>query len=72
MSYALLSHKFLNYCGYGEITEWSNKPTVKVAVTVDAAAAVLELVMDRQAYELLAQQFHYEQFTVRFVATSSC
>ncbi|XP_020241748.1 probable uridine nucleosidase 2 [Asparagus officinalis] len=31
---------------YAEITEWSNKPTVKVAVTVDASA-VLELVMDR-------------------------
>lgn len=31
---------------YGEITEWSNKPKVKVAVTVDASA-ILELVMDR-------------------------
>lgn len=31
---------------YGEITEWSNKPTVKVAVTIDAPA-VFELVMDR-------------------------
>lgn len=31
---------------YGEITEWSNKPKIKVAVTVDASA-VLELVMDR-------------------------
>ncbi|XP_073007047.1 probable uridine nucleosidase 2 isoform X2 [Typha latifolia] len=31
---------------YGEITEWTNKPTVKVAVTVDAPAMV-ELVMER-------------------------
>lgn len=34
---------------YGEITEWSNKPTVKVAVTVDAPA-VVELVMERLMY----------------------
>uniref|UniRef100_A0ACD5VCI6 Uncharacterized protein n=1 Tax=Avena sativa TaxID=4498 RepID=A0ACD5VCI6_AVESA len=31
---------------YGEITEWSGKPTVKVAVTVDAPA-VVELMMQR-------------------------
>ncbi|KAK7273432.1 hypothetical protein RIF29_14481 [Crotalaria pallida] len=31
---------------FGEITEWSNKPSVKVAVTVDAPR-VLKLVMDR-------------------------
>ncbi|OUZ99298.1 Inosine/uridine-preferring nucleoside hydrolase domain [Macleaya cordata] len=31
---------------FGEVTEWSDKPTVKVAVTVDAPA-VLELVMER-------------------------
>ncbi|XP_061357919.1 probable uridine nucleosidase 2 [Gastrolobium bilobum] len=31
---------------FGEITEWSNKPTVKVAVTVDAPR-VVKLVMDR-------------------------
>ncbi|KAJ1401424.1 Ribonucleoside hydrolase-like [Sesbania bispinosa] len=31
---------------FGEITEWSNKPTVKVAVTVDAPK-VVKLVMDR-------------------------
>ncbi|KAG1331257.1 Uridine nucleosidase 1 [Cocos nucifera] len=31
---------------YAEITEWSNKPTVKVAVTVDAPA-IVELVVDR-------------------------
>ncbi|KAJ6825034.1 putative uridine nucleosidase 2 [Iris pallida] len=34
---------------YGEITEWSNKPTVKVAVTVDAPA-VVDLVMERLMY----------------------
>ncbi|KAL0368727.1 UNVERIFIED_CONTAM: putative uridine nucleosidase 2 [Sesamum calycinum] len=31
---------------FGEVTEWSDKPTVKVAVTVDAPA-VVKLVMDR-------------------------
>ncbi|KAK1319656.1 putative uridine nucleosidase 2 [Acorus calamus] len=31
---------------YGEITEWSNKPTVKVAVTVDAPA-VVDMVLER-------------------------
>lgn len=31
---------------FGEINEWSNKPTVKVAVTVDAPT-VVKLVMDR-------------------------
>lgn len=31
---------------FGEVTEWSDKPTVKVAVTVDAPA-VMKLVMDR-------------------------
>ncbi|PNY06038.1 putative uridine nucleosidase 2-like protein [Trifolium pratense] len=31
---------------FGEITEWSNKPSVKVAVTVDAPR-VVKLVMDR-------------------------
>lgn len=31
---------------YGEITEWTNKPTVKVAVTVDADA-IVELLMER-------------------------
>ena len=31
---------------FGEITEWSNKPTVKVAVTVDAPR-VVKLIMDR-------------------------
>lgn len=31
---------------FEELTEWSNKPTVKVAVTVDAAA-VVKLVMER-------------------------
>lgn len=31
---------------FGEITEWTNKPTVKVAVTVDAPR-VVKLVMDR-------------------------
>ncbi|KAL1338993.1 hypothetical protein HN51_033570 [Arachis hypogaea] len=31
---------------FGEITEWSNKPTVKVAVTVDAPR-VVKMIMDR-------------------------
>ncbi|XP_022929936.1 probable uridine nucleosidase 2, partial [Cucurbita moschata] len=31
---------------FGEVSEWCDKPTVKVAVTVDAPA-VLKLVMDR-------------------------
>lgn len=31
---------------FGEVTEWSDKPTVKVAVTVDAPA-ILNLVMER-------------------------
>ncbi|KAI9071005.1 hypothetical protein K1719_047037 [Acacia pycnantha] len=31
---------------FGEVTEWSDKPSVKVAVTVDAPA-VVKLVMDR-------------------------
>ncbi|KAL5545173.1 hypothetical protein UlMin_008957 [Ulmus minor] len=31
---------------FGEMTEWSDKPTVKVAVTVDAPA-VVKLIMDR-------------------------
>ncbi|GLT92815.1 hypothetical protein SLE2022_106310 [Rubroshorea leprosula] len=31
---------------FGEVTEWSDKPTVKVAVTVDAPA-IVKLVMDR-------------------------
>ncbi|KAG6524123.1 probable uridine nucleosidase 2 [Zingiber officinale] len=31
---------------YGEVTEWSNKPTVKIAVTVDAPA-ILRIVMER-------------------------
>lgn len=31
---------------FGEVTEWSDKPTCKVAVTVDAPA-VVKLLMDR-------------------------
>lgn len=30
---------------FGEVTEWSNKPSVKVAVTVDAHR-IMDLVMD--------------------------
>ncbi|XP_044500144.1 probable uridine nucleosidase 2 isoform X1 [Mangifera indica] len=32
--------------GFGEMTEWADKPTVKVAVTVDAPA-IVKLLMDR-------------------------
>ena len=31
---------------FAEVTEWTDKPTVKVAVTVDAPS-VIKLVMDR-------------------------
>lgn len=31
---------------FGEMTEWADKPTVKVAVTVDASA-IVKLLMDR-------------------------
>lgn len=34
---------------FAEVTEWSNKPTVKVAVTVDATT-VVKLVMERLMY----------------------
>lgn len=37
---------FLEIIRFGEVTEWCDKPTVKVAVTVDAPT-VVNLVMER-------------------------
>jgi hypothetical protein len=39
-------YRFGICCRYGEITAWTGKPTVKVAVTVDAPA-VVEMIMQR-------------------------
>ena len=36
----------LQWTRFGEVTEWTDKPTVKVAVTADAPALV-KLVMER-------------------------
>lgn len=36
----------LQWTRFGEVTEWTDKPTVKVAVTVDAPA-VVKLIMER-------------------------
>lgn len=51
---------------FGEIHEWSNKPTVKVAVTVDAPR-VMKLVMDRLLDSWSSHEAFKKLFSLSFL-----
>lgn len=51
---------------FGEIHEWSNKPTVKVAVTVDAPR-VMKLVMDRLLDSWSSHEAFKKLFSLSFI-----